>query len=38
MIKKTGDQVFKKSLKDHVVKKYLHMISNFEQDFNQITM
>lgn len=38
MIKKTGDQVHKKSLKDPVVKKYLHLITSFEQDYINITM
>lgn len=36
MIKKTGDKVTKKIIKEHVVKKYLHMIKNSEQDFNDI--
>jgi hypothetical protein len=38
MIKKTGDKVHKKSLKEHVVKRYLHMIAGFEQDYINIMM
>ena len=36
MIKKTGDTVYKKNIKDKFVKKYIKKINNFERDYDEI--
>jgi hypothetical protein len=36
MVKKTGDKVIKKTIKDKVVDKYMYKISNMEQDYEEI--
>ena len=36
IIKKTGDKVVKKTLKEKVTKKYLHQISSLEQDYDEV--
>ncbi len=36
MVKKTGDKVIKKTIKDKIVDKYMYKISNMEQDYEEI--
>lgn len=36
MIKKTGDTVYKKNIKDKFVKKYIKKINSFERDYDEI--
>ena len=33
MIKRTGDQVFKKNLKEKFIKKYIRKINDLERDY-----
>ncbi len=36
MIKRTGDKVFKKNMKEKFVKKYIKKINELERDVNEV--
>ncbi len=36
IIKKTGDKVIKKTLKEKIIKKYLHKIISLESDYDEV--